>query len=90
MGRSGADSGVTLELLHAVTKVPLPLQGPETTSAVVCTLARELTYSKDEFSQIGTTVTLHHIVSRDASVRSLGPEALDAIHVMAWHYLVWA
>lgn len=89
LGRSGADISVTLELLHTVTKVPLPLQGPETTSAVACTLAKELTYSLDKHhKQPDAAVILRNTVHQTSCMWSLNPEALNAIYDMAWHYLV--
>jgi len=77
---------LTLKLLHAVTKVPSPLQGPETTSEVVCILARELT-SRVAAGQNGIIVMLHGIVHRNTVPCTLNPDALDAIYALAWHFL---
>jgi len=70
-------------LLDELTRVPLALQGPDTTSTVIRIIARELAYSRCSFQHSWLGVDLLRIVETTLRLRALTSEELGAMHDMA-------
>jgi hypothetical protein len=71
------------ELLDTVTRIPLALQGPETTSAVICVLAKELSYSAYTPNHPCLGRHLTYAVEATLQMRHLTHDEIDAIREIA-------
>ena len=71
------------KLLEILNRVPLALQGPDTTSTVVRIIARELAYSRCAFEHSWLGVGLLRIVETTLRMRLLKEEEMSAIRDLA-------
>ena len=71
------------ELLDTLTKVPLPLHGPDTTSKVVHIIASELAYSKCTSQHAWLGLDLLRIVKTEMRTRPLTDKEMSVIRDMA-------